>query len=435
LQILILDNVQCNMGDSAILLAMHASFRDEFGSDTVVKSCFCGSTSDPGVYAQHYPEMNLIRPLWHALYDWYTPKWKVWSKIVRRTAPKRFEMQAKLHQRRVPFSTLFGQERELFREFVKSDLIVVSGGAVLSTSWTAQSLRPHRIAEYHAALELGKPLVFYAASYGPFEDQDDLPDLLKAVMERSAAVICRDANALKIVEERIGVKTANVHKTIDEAILLQPRTLSRNYVPEKSLPVRVGLVAHKWHWSGHEDRKAKQAEFESRIAHVCREILSEYDTDMVFITSHPEVPKAMFVEVDVPRRIKELLPDELKPRVHVVTEFIHPQEFAGLMGQCDLVLSSRMHGGVLSLAGGAPLLALSYEPKTRGFLEQIGLEDWMLSMGESSAEEILKKARWMLDNRVECRKRRDIAVEKARSIALQNRKIVRDAFEKHQKRS
>lgn len=429
MKILIVDNVLCNMGDAAIVLAMQASLREEFGADTVIKSCFCGATSDPGAYGQLYPELNLVRTLWHALYDWYTPKWKVWSKIIRRTAPGRFTLQAKLRQRGIPIPTLIGKERELFREYADSDLIIVTGGAPLSTSWTAQYLRAHRVAEYHTALLLGKPLVFYAASYGPFTQEDDLPDRLRAVMERAAAVLCRDADALKTVRERIGVKTDNVHQTIDEAILLTSRRPEKQYVPDRSRQRRLGIVVHKWHWLGYPDPAKRQEEFESRITACLREVLQRYDTDIVFMTSHPDVPGSMFVEVDVPLRIHAKLPSSLQSRAYVVTEFVHPQEFAWIMGQCDLVISSRLHGGILSLAGGAPILALGYEPKTRGFLEQIGLEDWMFPMAQFQTQELLHKVCWMLDHHQECRERRDIAVDKARCIALQNRKITRTAFE------
>jgi colanic acid/amylovoran biosynthesis protein len=429
LKILIVDNVQCNMGDAAILLAMHASFCEEFGADTEITVCFCGATSDPGIYAQYYPELRFTRTLWHAVYDWYTPKWKVWSKMIRRTAPGRFVMQAKLHRRGIPIPTLIGKERELFREFADSDLIVVTGGAPLSSSWTAKYLRPHRVAEYQTALLLEKPLVFYAASYGPFTQEDDLPDRLRKVMERAAAVVCRDADALKTVRQRIGVQTDNVHQTIDEAILLTARRPQKPFVPERSSPGRLGIVAHKWHWLGFADPKRQQEEYEQRIAECCRAALQRYDMDIVFMTSHPEVPGSMFVEVDVPLRIREMLPAQLQSRAHMVTEFVHPQEFAWIMGQCDLVISSRLHGAILSLAGGAPVLALGYEPKTKGFLEQIGLEDWMLPMEEFQTQELLGKVCWMMDHRIECRKKRDLAVEKARCIALQNRKIARDAFE------
>jgi colanic acid/amylovoran biosynthesis protein len=431
LRILITDNVVGNMGDAAIVLGMKQSLEEVFAPNTEVRNCFCGVTADPGAYKTYYPELNFTRTLWNAAYDGWVPKWHLLKRLVRKTAAARFVLQARLAAKGFPRVLLWSGERSLFREFEEADVIVVTGGACLSTSWTQPRMRPQRIAEYETALTLGKPLIFYAQSFGPYEAGDQLPRLLKPVLERAGAVICRDADSYSVVRNVIGVRTSNVHQTIDEAILIPIRPPSRELAPAKQAPIRIGICVHQWHWLGDSDPTARQSEFEQRIAQVCSSLLERGDSEIVFLTSHQAMEGAPHNDEEVSQRIYALLPEIIQPRSHVVSGFVHPSEFAYFMGQCDLVLSSRLHGGILSLAGGAPILALEYEPKTRGFMRQLGLEDWVLSMWGSSAEEILAQLTAMLSDLSATKRRCEEATAAARHLALRNREIVKEVVTTH----
>lgn len=424
LRVLILDNFVGNMGDAAIALAMQQSFKETFGAETQVHFCFCGVGSDPGIFAQLYPEIHFVSTLWNAIGDWITAQRNPWLRLLRKTSAQRFVRQAKLHSRGLPGQLLFGPERALFAEYVHADLIVITGGAALCTSWTIPRLRRPRAAQYAAALTLGKPLVFYAQSVGPFTSEDTLPDLLRDPMQRADAVLCRDAESVRIVREKVGVETDNVHLTIDEVLLMSPCVPDIPLLPPQQRPLRIGICVHKWHWLGHTDPEAKQREFEARMVAVSRQLLERGDVELVYVTTHQKFDGAIVSDEDVSERIQQQLPAELLPLTHRIRGFVHPQIFAHVMGECDLVITSRLHGGILSLVGGAPIVALSYEPKTLGLMEQIGLTDWTLSMWDSSAEEIYAQAKKMLDDLPGVEEKLRVAMAEARRLALQNRTIV-----------
>ena len=421
-RILILDNVITNMGDAAILLAMKSSLEEAFGPGAEVRNCYCGLSADPGVFRDLYPELHFVPTLWNAWFDGTLPKWNLLGHFLRLSAQVRFPLQARL-KRWLPNFLLSPQESRLLKEYEEADVIVVTGGAALSTSWTPPRLRRLRIAEYETALILGKPLVFYAQSFGPFVAGDPMPALLKPILERASVVLCRDGDSLRVVREQIGLTGGPVYQTIDEALLLTPRPPTFTPVPARRKPVRVGLCLHKWHWLGEDSPAAKQSAFEARMAQVCRTLLERGDAELVLITTHQKTTTHVHTDVDVIERVFSQIPESLRGDVQLVSEFIHPQEFAGLMGGCDLVVSSRLHGAILSLAGGAPTVALEYEPKTRGLMRQIGLEDWVLSMGDSSAEEISAKAAGLLADGSETKRRLSEAMTLARGLALKNREL------------
>ncbi|HZP83110.1 MAG TPA: polysaccharide pyruvyl transferase family protein [Chthonomonadaceae bacterium] len=419
-RVLILDNVIVNAGDAAILLAMKGSLEATFGPQTVVHSGFSGPLPEPGIYRTFYPELTFVPTLANAAYTWIETG--LWPRLVRKTALKRFLWSA-----RTGLPLLLPRERQLLREYREADLIVVSGGACLSTSWTSPRARKERIAKYRLALALGKPLVFYAMSVGPFVPDDPLPGMLRPVMERAAAILCRDAESVRVVREQVGVKAQNVHQTIDEALLLAPRPPQNPLAPPRKRPLRLGICVHQWHWLGDSDPERRQRDFEGRMAAVCRSLLERHAAELVFLTTHQGVA-GIQQDDDVSQRIWEQLPADLQPYAHVLHEFVRPDEFAYFMGQCDLVLSSRLHGGILGLVGGAPILALEYEPKTRGLMRQLDLEDCVLSMRDSSAEEILRRMEAMLRDLPETKRRHRAALERGQALARRNCEIVRAAL-------
>lgn len=421
-RILILDNVIVNAGDAAILLAMKGSLEAAFGPQTVIHNGFSGPLPEPGIYRTLYPELLFVPTLANAAYTWIETG--LWPRLVRKTALVRFLWHA-----RTGLPVLLPKERQLFQVYRQADLIVVSGGACLSTSWTSPRARKERIAKYRLTLTLGKPLVFYAMSVGPFTPGDPLPAMLHPVMERADAILCRDAESVQVVRKQVGVRAENVHQTIDEALLLAPQSPQAPLLPPRKRPMRLGICVHQWHWLGDSDPERRQRDFESRMAVVCRALLERQDTELVFLTTHQGV-EGIQQDDAVSQRIWEQLPADLQPYAHVLHEFVRPDEFAHFMGQCDLVLSSRLHGGILSLAGGAPIVALEYEPKTRGLMRQLDLEDCVLSMRDSSAEEILGRMEAMLRDLPETKRRHRAALERGQALALRNREIVREALRK-----
>ncbi len=303
----------------------------------------------------------------------------------------------------------------------------MSGGGYLNTSWTPPTKRAQRIGEYKTALNLKKPLVFYAQSFGPFASDDPFAKQLLPILKRADAVLCRDEESVDILTNQVGVSPKNILTTIDEALLLRAKPPSRLLAPPREKKYRVGVCVHQWMWEKVANHVDLQSEFERKISLVCRRLIQRDDVEIALISTHQGIERALHSDEEVVTRIYYQIPEILRRGVHCVEGFVHPEEYAYFMGHCDLVISSRLHGAILSLIGGAPTIALGYEPKTLGLLKRIGLEDWHLSMWDFEIEELLTKGTALLENSYQAQKMLNRGILEGRNIALLNREAVRCA--------
>jgi polysaccharide pyruvyl transferase WcaK-like protein len=72
----------------------------------------------------------------------------------------------------------------------------------------------------------------------------------------------------------------------------------------------------------------------------------------------------------------------------VTCDRFQPYQFADVddglrfIPQCDLIITSRLHVGIVAMSLGIPCIALSPEPKTRSCFEQLGLSEYCWGMDE-----------------------------------------------------
>ena len=67
-------------------------------------------------------------------------------------------------------------------------------------------------------------------------------------------------------------------------------------------------------------------------------------------------------------------------------------EFGKLAASLDLIVAVRLHGAVLGTAAGRPVIGIAYDPKTTGYLADLGLPEQTLRLS-ATADEIEAAAR------------------------------------------
>jgi colanic acid/amylovoran biosynthesis protein len=73
-------------------------------------------------------------------------------------------------------------------------------------------------------------------------------------------------------------------------------------------------------------------------------------------------------------------------------------------GQMDLFLATRMHSGIFALGMNVPVVFIGYITKTRGLMEWLGLEDWVVDLAAVNDEILLQKTLMAWD---ECAERKE----------------------------
>jgi polysaccharide pyruvyl transferase WcaK-like protein len=64
------------------------------------------------------------------------------------------------------------------------------------------------------------------------------------------------------------------------------------------------------------------------------------------------------------------------------------EETLALIRRCDVVVATRYHGLLLSIAQGVPVIGVSYQPKSRDLLAAVGLSDFCVDIDHIEAEQL-----------------------------------------------
>lgn len=85
------------------------------------------------------------------------------------------------------------------------------------------------------------------------------------------------------------------------------------------------------------------------------------------------------------RRANELIYKSLgedSQMVHIIDKALSPSMLKACYGAMDLFVASRLHSGIFAMAMGIPTVFIGYLSKTRGLLEALDLENWVIDLGE-----------------------------------------------------
>jgi len=83
----------------------------------------------------------------------------------------------------------------------------------------------------------------------------------------------------------------------------------------------------------------------------------------------------------------------------IVTDVLDAARTKAMLGRMHVVVGARLHSLIFAAGGGVPCVGINYEPKVRGFMEAIGLEDYCLDPLAATPEEIIRLVRSSAENR------------------------------------
>ncbi len=297
-----------------------------------------------------------------------------------------------------PVPTLFfARVRRLVRE---SDLVMLVEGSTYMDSWGSPLLWAFLWAAYCAA-EMGKPCLSYAVDTGtlkPFNAR-----LVRHVASRTSLIITRNrAAAARLRDMKV---TAPMVSTADNALTFQPRPADAGWIAREWPRARQGLVGlaavnfqlfpaimrlwgrrercYKWPYylaSSPEREAAGEAlaryyaeladdiieKSGKAVALICMEQLDELIAGKIYgCMRHPEAARIFSARKEDASRMTALL------------------------RSLDLLITSRFHAAVLSLAAAVPQIAIGHDTRLATLYADLGLKDeWFLTpehTGELSA--------------------------------------------------
>jgi len=137
-------------------------------------------------------------------------------------------------------------------------------------------------------------------------------------------------------------------------------------------------------WRGHDRHHARPEQYEAAIAVALRAFLQAHGGSAILF---PQVCGPSAGEDDRPpsRRIAAQLRGDGLPVVALAAEAT-PAQLQAAYGQMDLFLGTRLHSNIFALTAGTPVLAIAYQYKTHGVMRMLGLEAWVIDIGQATAE-------------------------------------------------
>jgi colanic acid/amylovoran biosynthesis protein len=269
--------------------------------------------------------------------------------------------------------------REVAREvraLAEADLIVSMGGGYLGARRGLDGyqnifyvLLPAMIAQREC-----KKVVFGPQSFGPFTSVLQRW-LVRRVLLRSSLIMAREGVSVGILE-RCGVPATHIVRAVDSGFAFDPAS-RRNWREELRVAadaVLVGVTARRWL------EPAAQESYERALAEVIDEVQAR---DLHHVVLIPQVTSYYMADDD--RIVEKRIASYCARAPLCVEDRSDHHDLKNLYGELTYLIGTRFHSVIFSLTSRVPCVAIEYEHKTRGIMRDLGLEEWVIKIEDTSS--------------------------------------------------
>ena len=261
------------------------------------------------------------------------------------------------------------------KQIRRSKVLISGGGSLLQDATSARSLR------YYAGLlsyaeRHGTPAAVYANGIGPIRSEANRSIAGKAVSAASAVSV-RDRDSLEELIS-LGVPREKIRVTADPAFLIPPASPERIRLVSEVLGVSPGSPEEPGNYiavslrplsrlSKGKKKSDLTPDDRTLVSEVCAAVAEIWKTSRL-------VPVLVPMQNSQDGRICSLAESELKGKgvPAVLYRPASAQELIGVLGGARFVVGMRLHAVILASSAGAPVIALSYDPKVDGMMKELG---------------------------------------------------------------
>ncbi|WP_373048210.1 polysaccharide pyruvyl transferase family protein [Vulgatibacter sp.] len=372
MNVAVINTVCLNTGDAAIAEALQASVREALGPCD-----FTVFDSNPEASARLYPGWRFRQSLTPLLQPRLPIRLPKGEAIARRLPPLRLRAAAALEaagRGALAAPVLRAAEQEALRTWAASDLVVAHGGTYLVEHYELHA----RILEFELILALGKPLVLFTQSLGPFRKRL-YRRRLRRIFERAALVLLRDERSLGHLRD-LGVRSDRLHVVPDAVFALADDERLRA-AEAAQLPagerLRVAISVRDWPYIGEAMER-----YEAGIGALATHVVDRLGGEVIFVSTCQGVADYWTDDSRTAVRIAERLPAHVRASVEVDRGFHDRRALGALFASCDLVVATRMHAAILALCAGVPVLPIAYEFKTEEVFRSLGMGAFVTRIDE-----------------------------------------------------
>lgn len=412
MNILIKDNWALNLGDIAIAEAMISQMKSAFPDCKITLE-----SSHPETAKKYFKDIKIIPRLFDVSCVKHAKK--IYSfEFVRKNIPfliKTFftilSSYLQIALRKTRQKTLQTKNPTL-KAYQDADLILSAGGDFITEEY-AFFLRFYEIS---LIKKLGKPIILYAQSIGPFRKRNI--GIASKYLNKVDAILARDKTTFDLLKS-YNIK-APIFQTADAVILLEAkdnekvREAIRKYQLDKN---SVGFVVRdiKYTDIDKDDYEEYISGMKKLIKHIEKKGLRP-----IFIAPNPEDLKA-----------EKMMNEKYNLNLKIIkTEDFAPGEIKEIFSKMKIIASARLHPTIIAATAGTPVIGIGKEFKMKNFLDLAGLEKYYLEMIPFEFEKAKILIDEILDDYSTTEEVFEKSVEGMAGLSEKNVVCVKEIFEK-----
>ncbi len=360
MKITVTNNIALNGGDAAILLGMIKALKQRFGNDTE----FIVTCTYPDICAQIYPDIRWRTVIGREADTTQFNHIRIIGRIARMLKHGRFYIAAYLRKFHIPFYTIFlnRYDAETLNEYASSDYIVSSGGTYLIEPYGIDA----QYIDYRISLILGKPLVQYTQSMGPFI-RKRTQDRLRWIFNRCHTILLRDQKSADNVLALCLKDPSIVHVVPDAAFALGDinAIMARTY-ETMNTHGKVAISVREWSYISEKI----MPNYYRCIANAVMSLI-DMGYQIHFISTCQGIP-AYTDDNEIADKIIDLIPESYYTNIIKYDSYLSIIRIIELLQQMDFIIATRLHMSILGLISGTPVYPIAYEFKTIELYQSLG---------------------------------------------------------------
>lgn len=241
------------------------------------------------------------------------------------------------------------------------------------------------------AMDLGKPVILWGASVGPFDKEPGFVPSVKQHLSRMNLVAVRESASYRYLTEKLGL--GNVVQMADPAFMLGRETVDYSkfwpQCPSGVLGVNVSSLIERY-------RRPDQ-NLRAEVAEFIRRAVRQYGLGVLLV---PHVNPLQGEHAggdatymaDLLERVRDL-----GDSVRMMPNELNAAQTKYVISQLRFFIGARTHSTIAALSSGVPTVSIAYSVKARGINRDLfGNEAAVLPTTEISADALQGRLDWLL---------------------------------------
>jgi len=291
--------------------------------------------------------------------------------------------------------------KSLITDYKKADVIIfVGGGYLRSQKGLKQTLNLlMTLSLFHFAKLFKKRIIIAPMSFGPFayEWQERYA---ASVLKGFDLVAAREKYSYELLRK---YNIPNLIRSHDTALLLNVKRKKRKTEGKK---IVLGFTIRKWFPT------KKQEKFEHNFFRSIRQFAKSTNATIQPIVQ-VDAPEYGDIDAEITDNLVKKL-SKSKINVRPVRRVEDLNGSTSVYSEIDLMLGMRMHSNILAALHGTPFVAVSYEHKTKGIAQDLGLIDYCVNIEEADKKEIVNRLKKAHKNLPLLRQKINVSIERIR---------------------